>query len=68
MPPEAEVEAALKRFFRVVGRQDLPDLSASGDVAWYAHLLDARIESSRRPKQTWTDARLASSNDAVAAG
>lgn len=109
MTPEADVEAAIERFFHSMGTQDLEAMerlvahdaemvhigtgrgeiwrgwdelreatieqfegleayeaqikdlhvrvSVSGEVAWYAHLLDARIESGGR-EWTWEDARF----------
>ena len=34
------------------------NVAASGEVAWYAHLLDARIKSEGRDEQRWKDARF----------
>ena len=34
------------------------NFSASGQVAWYSHLLDARIKSIERDEQVWQGARF----------
>lgn len=34
------------------------NVSRSGEVAWYAHRLDARIKSRGRDEQVWTGARF----------